>query len=105
MVKGAFGPAEENPELCRLNTFRTVIALAVATSLDALLAGVALSLTAASLPVTAAALTVCVLLTSCCGFFLGAQLGRRFGKIMEALGGVALIGIGGKLLLSGLGIL
>lgn len=106
MIKGAFEPVKEDSSLdvCRLNTPKTIIALAVATSLDALLAGVGLSFTPASFGLTTGALAVSVMLTSCCGFWLGAQLGRRFGKTMEALGGVALVGMGVKLLLGGLGI-
>lgn len=106
MIKGAFEPVKEDAPLdvCRLNTPKTIIALAVATSLDALLAGVGLSFTPASFGLTTGALAVSVMLTSCCGFWLGAQLGRRFGKTMEALGGLALVGIGVKLLLGGLGI-
>lgn len=106
MIKGAFEPVteEESSQLCRLNTPKTILALAIATSLDALLAGVGISFTPAPFGLTVGALAVCVLATSCCGFWLGAQLGRRFGKVMEALGGAALVGIGLKLLLEGLGI-
>ena len=106
MVCGAFGKQddEEASALCRLNTAKTILALAIATSLDALLVGVALSLTDTPFWLTILTLSVCVFGTSCTGFWLGAQLGRRVGKIMEALGGVALAGIGTKLLLGGLGI-
>lgn len=106
MVRGAFEKQadKEASALCRLNTAKTVVALAIATSLDALLVGVALSLTDAPFWLTVITLTFCVLGTSCLGFWLGAKLGRSFGKIMEALGGVALAGIGTKLLLGGLGI-
>lgn len=106
MIKGSFEPvqAEAEPAVCRLNTPKTILALAVATSLDALLAGVGLSFTPAPFWLMTGALAACVLITSCCGFWLGAQLGRRFGKIMEALGGAALVFIGLKLLLEGLGI-
>ena len=106
MVRGAFEKQadKEASALCRLNTAQTVVALAIATSLDALLVGVALSLTDAPFWLTVITLTFCVLGTSCLGFWLGAKLGRSFGKIMEALGGVALAGIGTKLLLGGLGI-
>lgn len=106
MIKGSFERAESAAasNLCSLNTSKTILALSIATSLDALLAGVGLSFTPAPFGLTAAALAACVMVTSCCGFWLGAQLGRRFGKIMEALGGVALVFIGLKLLLGGLGI-
>lgn len=106
MVRGAFEKQadKEASALCRLNTAQTVVALAIATSLDALLVGVALSLTDAPFWLTVITLTFCVLGTSCLGFWLGAKLGHSFGKIMEALGGVALAGIGTKLLLGGLGI-
>lgn len=106
MVRSAFEKQadKEASALCRLNTAQTVVALAIATSLDALLVGVALSLTDAPFWLTVITLTFCVLGTSCLGFWLGAKLGRSFGKIMEALGGVALAGIGTKLLLGGLGI-
>lgn len=46
----------------------------------------------------------CVFITSYSGFFLGAWLGCRFGKVMETLGGLVLCLVGTKVLLSGLGI-
>ena len=103
MIKETF-EKKEGLDLRNLVSAKTVAALAVATSLDALLVGMALSLTAAPFGLTLGFLAVCVFITSYAGFFLGCFLGRRFGKVMEALGGVALVGVGTKVLLSGLGI-
>ena len=90
--------------ICVLHSFKTLLALSVATSLDALLVGIGLAFTEAPFWVTVLTLTACVFVTSWAGFYLGAFLGRKFGKVMEALGGLALILIGLKLLLEGLGI-
>ena len=91
-------------DVCTLHSFKTLCALAVATSLDALLVGMGLALTAAPFWVTVLMLTACVFATSWSGFYVGAYLGRKFGKVMEALGGVVLMLIGVKLLLEGIGI-
>ena len=97
--------SEEEPEgVCVLHTFKMLCALAVATSLDALLVGMGLAFTDASFWSTVWMLTGCVFVTSCSGFYVGAYLGRKFGKVMEALGGGVLILIGFKLLLEGIGI-
>ncbi len=103
MIKESVEQKEE-PTVCRLVSVKTVAALAVATSLDALLVGMALSFTSAPFGLTLVFMAVCVFVTSYIGFFLGSMLGRRFGTIMAALGGVALVGVGTKVLLSGLGI-
>ena len=103
MIKEAF-EHKEKPELCRRLSVKTVLALAVATSLDALLVGMALSLSAAPFGLTLSFLALCVLATSYSGFFLGSFLGRRFGTVMEVLGGAALLAVSVKVLLSGLGI-
>ncbi|MBQ7908317.1 MAG: manganese efflux pump [Elusimicrobiaceae bacterium] len=103
MVKEAF-EKKENPNLCRIISFKSILALALATSLDALLVGIALSLTAAPFALTLLSMAVCVFVTSYAGFYLGNFLGARFGTAVEVLGGVALAGVGVRVLLSGLGI-
>lgn len=102
MVKEALSKKAEN--VCRILPLKTIFVLAVATSLDALLVGMALSLTAAPFIETLCFMAGCVLVTSISGFYLGHLLGRRFGTIMEVSGGVALAAIGVRVLLSGLGI-
>lgn len=96
--------AQAEADVCTLHSFKTLCALAVATSLDALLVGMGLAFTAAPFWLTVATLTVCVFVTSWSGFYVGAYLGRKFGKVMEALGGIVLMLIGVKLLLEGVGI-
>lgn len=92
------------PDFSQVLSWRMLVFLSLATSLDALGVGVALSLENAPFWMTFIFMAVCVFLTSCAGFELGRRLGQRFGKVMEILGGLVLIGLGTKILLSGLGI-
>lgn len=85
-------------------SLRLLLMLAVATSLDALGVGIALSLENSGFWLTLGFMTGCVFITSWVGFLLGRILGNRFGKVMEAAGAVVLILLGIKILLSGLGI-
>lgn len=104
--KMLWGSAEETqkPDGHWLWQGRTIAGLAVATSLDALGVGIALSLEEAPFGLTLGLMTACVAVTSYAGFGLGRLLGGQFGKRMEIVGGLVLIGIGTKVLLSGLGI-
>ncbi len=103
MIKESF-EKKDAPDMCHVLTIKTIIALSIATSLDALLVGIALSLASAPYWLTLGAMALCVFVISYAGFFVGSFLGSRFGSVMEALGGVALVGVGTKVLLSGLGI-
>lgn len=103
MIKESRGSAPETGS-CTLHSFKTLVVLSIATSLDALLVGMGLAFAAAPFWLTVWTLTGCVLVTSAVGFYLGAYLGNKFGKIMEAAGGAVLVLIGVKLLLEGLGI-
>ena len=85
-------------------SLRTMLLLCIATSLDALGVGIALSLEKAPFLATLISMAVCVFVTSYAGFLLGQMLGERFGKVMEVVGGLVLIGLGTKILLNGLGI-
>lgn len=87
-----------------LDSIKTQLALAVATSLDALFVGAGLGITHAPFWQTQLALVGCVLVTSLCGFYLGSYLGKKFGRLMEKIGGGILILLGVKLLLETKGI-
>ena len=83
---------------------KTLLWLALATSMDAWLVGMGLSFTRAPFALTVICMTGFVFATSWVGFYFGAWLGEKFGRRMEALGGLVLMGLGVKLLLEGLGI-
>lgn len=95
---------KEAESSCFFHSFKTLCVLAIATSLDALVVGMGLSFAGAPFFVTAAALIGSVFITSWIGFYVGAFLGKKFGRMMEALGGVILVLIGFKFLLEGMGI-
>ena len=95
---------KEDASVCTLHSLKILATLSVATSLDALLVGMGLAFASSSFWPVVWTLSFCAFVTSIAGFYLGAWLGHKFGKLMECLGGLALVSIGVKLLLEGLGI-
>lgn len=81
----------------------TLLLLAVATSIDALAVGLSLSLL--QVPIVKPALLIGAVTfgLSLLGGLLGSRVGYLFGRWVEALGGLILIGIGLKILLEHLG--
>jgi len=77
----------------------TLIALSVATSIDALGVGLSLALIAESILVVALAAGVVSFLFSVVGALLGGRLAERFGNRFEIIGGLILIVIGTRILL------
>ena len=76
-----------------------LLMLSVATSIDALAAGVTLPVIPAPPPVTLIAIGVATFALSLGGGLGGAALGTRAGKQLEILGGVVLIGLAIKTLI------
>ena len=88
--------------------FRTMLVMAVATSIDALAVGITFGLLLGGiLQVVMACLFICAVTFSfsAAGVRLGAVFGSRFREGAEIAGGVILILIGTKILLSHLGVL
>lgn len=79
-------------------SWSVLLGLAVATSIDAVAAGVSLSVIDAPEIVTVSAIGVTVFVFVMIAGSLGARLGDRFGRAFQVLGGVALIAIGAKTL-------
>ncbi len=78
---------------------RTIIVLSIATSIDALAAGVTLPTLAAPPGITLVMIGVATFVLSAVGGMIGGRLGARLGSKLEVLGGLALIGIGTKTLI------
>ena len=82
-----------------------LIATAVGTSIDAAAVGVGLAFMGANIWVIAGSIGVTTFLLTTLGMLIGRAVGRRFGKIVELLGGLALIALGLTILLEHLGVL
>jgi putative Mn2+ efflux pump MntP len=93
MVKGGLTAGHE--DTCEDSTRGwTLLLLSVATSLDALAIGISLSMLHFSLWVPAIVIGVVTFGMTAAGMLLGTPLGMLFGKKMEIVGGLVLIGIG-----------
>jgi putative Mn2+ efflux pump MntP len=78
---------------------KTLLFLSIATSIDALIIGITLSLLRAPLLMSILAIGTVTFTLSFLGFLFGKQLGMLFGKKVEILGGAVLIIIGLKILI------
>jgi len=78
----------------------TLVALAVATSIDALAIGLSLAMLQVNIWYPSVVIGVVTAGLSLIGIRLGSRLGNAFGKRMEIVGGILLIGIGLKILIS-----
>ena len=77
-----------------------MVILSVATSIDALAVGLSLALIDTPIVQTALIIGIITFALSIAGCRLGYRLGEKFGKKMEMVGGVILIGIGFRILIS-----
>jgi len=75
-----------------------LVLLSVATSIDALAVGFSLALLKVPIVFPSVVIGVTAFLMTAAGMFFGGKLGKIFGKKVEVLGGLVLIGIGLKIL-------
>ena len=99
MIRESF---DEEKEADASFSFKTMLWLAVATSIDALAAGVSLALVSVSLPLTIICIGLVTFAISFAGVYIGKAAGTRFSGNAERLGGVVLILLGLKILLTDL---
>ena len=94
MIRGALQKAGEEPAIPDPSRGFTLVMLSIATSIDALAVGLSLALLDVNVFWSALLIGGVSAVLSLVGLTLGNQLGLRFGKSMELLGGLILIGIG-----------
>ena len=102
MIKESFGEAE------KLNDdfgFKTMLMLAVATSIDALAVGITFAFLQVRIVPAALLIGVTTFCLSALGIYIGNRFGARFERPATFAGGVVLILIGTKILLEHLGVI
>ena len=105
MLRKAFSKGEENDEKDTSFAFKSMLVLAVATSIDALAVGVSFAILP-QVNITAAVLFIGVVtfVLSAVGLKVGNIFGAKYKSKAEIVGGVILILIGLKILLEHLGV-
>jgi putative Mn2+ efflux pump MntP len=89
-------------EECKENknlSIHSLLVLAIATSIDALMVGLSFAFIQTSILLPIAAIGIVTFLLSCAGFFFGCGLGHIFGNKIKITGGLILILIGIQILL------
>lgn len=91
-------PTAETADHARLD-WRSLLLLAVATSIDALAVGLSLALIDVNILGAASVIAVVTFVISIVGVLIGHRFGVRFRRIAELLGGLVLIGLGTQVLI------
>lgn len=98
MIYAGFQPAEPEEEKPTKHSFYILALTAVATSIDAMAAGVSLEFMDENIFITAAAIGFATFTIVTIGVMPGRVLGLMFGKRSEVVGGLVLIAIGSYIL-------
>lgn len=107
MIKESFGDTEENSANDSFSA-KTMLVMAVATSIDALAVGITFAFTVETvrhLIFAVSSIGVITFIFSAIGVKLGSIFGTKYNKKATFTGGVILIILGLKLLLEGLGVI
>jgi manganese efflux pump family protein len=90
--------SEDEEEKKNILAWKTLILLAIATSIDALIVGITLSVLAIPFVLSIVLIGVVTFILCFFGYMFGSVIGKFFGKRIEVIGGIALIAIGTKIL-------
>lgn len=100
MIRSGWRPGEAEARRGDPSRGLTLVALSLATSIDALAVGLSLAMIGVSIWYPSAIIGAVTAALSIAGTQLGGRLGAMFGKGMEVVGGLVLILIGLRILLS-----
>ena len=103
MIKESFGDEEENRN--DDVSFKTMIVLAIATSIDALAIGITFAFLNVNLVLAISLIGIITFILSVFGTKIGNRFGDKYEKKAEFLGGVILVLLGIKILLEHLGVI
>lgn len=103
MIKEALSSEEEEPNASF--SFKTMLPLAIATSIDALAVGISFAFLGVDIVAAAILIGITTFVLSGIGVFVGNIFGTKYKSKAELAGGAVLILIGLKILLEHLGIL
>ncbi len=97
MIREALGDEEESHN----SDFglRTMLIMAIATSIDALAVGISIAFMSVDIMVAAAIIGIVTMAISSLGILLGAKIGAKIGSKAGILGGLILIAIGTNILI------
>ncbi len=98
MVLQAWSGREEEAGAAAGGSLWPTVLVALGTSLDAMAIGVSLAFLEVNIVVIALAIGAATLVMSSTGMLVGRFLGRQFGRVAEAVGGCALMGLGALIL-------
>jgi putative Mn2+ efflux pump MntP len=99
MIRDSFCSDEEHCAAGDPTRKWTMVALSVATSIDALAVGLSMAMIGVEVWTPAAVIGIVALVMTAAGMVFGRRLGARFGRRMELVGGLVLIGIGVKIVI------
>lgn len=102
MIKESFGKSEElNDDF----SFKTMLLMAVATSIDALAVGITFAFLNVSIIPAAGLIGVTTFIIAAVGIYIGNVFGAKYKSKAELAGGIILVLIGLKILLEHLGVI
>ena len=98
MIRSGLGGDDDDDSGVDPSRGASLLMLSVATSIDALAVGLGLAFLDVEIWYPCVVIGIVTAALSLCGLRLGSRLGDRFGKRIEIVGGVILLGIGAKIL-------
>ena len=100
-IKMLYEAVKKSPEAKKTDVTRipTLLILSVATSIDALVIGISLSILDVSIYLSILIIGLFAFAFSVSGYYLGHRIGKIVGNKVEIIGGIILIGIGIKILI------
>ena len=97
--------SKEEEDVCDSFSFKTMLVMAIATSIDALAVGIPFSSMGVNIVTAAAFIGATTFVLSAIGVWVGNIFGAKYKSVAELAGGVILVLLGTQILLEHLGIL